>query len=274
MHILLLDADQKYAENISPGIFQSLELVKSLSGLVEHKQLTVSQKAFVEVSFQNLRTFSEYIVVCAVDYLSQNIITEALLQKKPWTMNVSTTPESLEIEWPRLSPTMKVVEIRAAIRCEYVQARAFLHFPPIRLPSDEELESEELVKFFSTGKESSSLSRLNSFLEWWIGSDFSRTAKIRRDFLHLECLYALQNKTVIGNFVKDGFAAAEEIQSLQQWAATNVKKVYNTLELNKAISIDILPDSTDEAERLFFSFRSWYKGGQVIQDFENAEKER
>lgn len=236
-------------------------------------------KQCIEVSFEDLRPFSDYVIIAAVNYTHSkdskyNELYESLHSKLPWTLPVSTAPENLDIEWSRLSAAMKVVELRAAVRSEYVQVKAHTHYPPIRLPSEEELELEELVMYLTSKTTSSALHRLSGFLEWWAGSDFAGGSKIRREFLYVESLYASHHKAVLAAYNKNSFITSDELQVMQNTSTQLMRNVAIALDLNKPLNLDLLPNSTEEGERLLFRFRSWYKGGQVIADFEEQERER
>lgn len=262
-----------------PRFFQSFDTISNIQGLVEHRVIKVGAKQCIEVSFEDLRPFSDYVIIAAVNYTHRkdnkyNELYESLHSKLPWTLPVSTAPENLDVEWSRLTAAMKVVELRAAVRSEYVQVKAHIHYPPIRLPNEEELELEELVSFLESKTNSPALLRLSAFLEWWTGSDSAGTSKVRREFLYVESLYAAQSKAILATYHKSSFITNEEQQVMQNTVIQLMKHVAIALDLNKPLSLDLLPNSTEEGERLLFRFRSWYKGGQVIVDFEEQEKKR
>lgn len=317
--IAILTKASDNPHSISGELFLQDQTIKMLPDYITHQRTTIVARSLVELSFDSLRPSCQYSSFVVVD---RNTIMQGdkasstpdldagFSIARPTHINITTATEVLIIEWERLELDMKIVELRAAIRSEFVQDRAYQQqVPAIELPSDAELLSADFsalltarehartssagrdtvsppksaaappsqstsVKLKGSAKRASSgkkKSRVEVFLDWWIGSDQYRS-RVRADYQLLECLYALLEGSSFGKtFLEEGFVNVEEMIVLNEFA-TLCSDCEDADERDKLLHPSTTPDP--QGLTLLQRFRSWYKGGQVIADHEEADRQR
>lgn len=121
----------------------TLDKVKNFPGLLQYEARTISPNAFTEATFTGLRAVTDYVVFVAVDN------TDATPMKYPGEeednrpvvkLLVTSLPESLELDWDRMTDEMRTIEVRAALRCKWLYGAAAAHYPVIVLPTDSDIE--------------------------------------------------------------------------------------------------------------------------------------
>lgn len=284
--------------------FYSSASILSLPGYLEHRSIVFDRDNFEEITFRNLHPETSYTVFAAVDKsnhvhfpMTDEVNEEEeeeknKLIKPPKSITLKSLEEKLEIEWNRLDLEERTIELRAAIRSEFVQMKSFYNYPIILLPTDEEiLESNFQTLISPTISENdyhtlksqrfqsnSSLKHIPTFLDWWIGHS-KVTSKTRSSFHEIEAFYATLNKKIQKSMEEDRlFSNTREMNTLIEFAKSNIK---HRARLNREVDPEdnlllagipqINAESTDLSDdrlSLFKRFRSWYKGGFVIKEKE------
>lgn len=190
-----------------------------------------------------------------------------------------TLKEDLFISWNFLTPEMKQMEAKSAIRSKIVQDAAYNQRPQIYIPRDDELDISLFQNSKSPSRNSSrggsrsrfgkNNSKVNDFISWWSNVSFleSPTKSIRKNFLLMESFYATASKDILKAFIDSELVSEEELSQLT---------VFCSEVLQRQEEIFVTPSKVfDYCENELFSrFRSWYKGGFVLRDKFNEENER
>jgi hypothetical protein len=276
VHIVLADASVCSEDFPLVGYFQSAPAMSTIPGLVEAQTAQIQSNGCIKVRFIGLKPKRNYVVIAAVNYLSiveqskaHELLYQPLVAKAPWKIKVATMPEVLDIEWSRLTPHMKLVELRAAIRSEYVQLKAHTHRPTIRLPTAADLEKVEALTIARGTKGAGRITSL--FVDWWVGTE-SRSSKVRSEFHYIEGVHASMEKSFSTQFFEQGFCTWDELQWMQQLAEEKTKQIAFAVEHNQSLQID--GHDKVAAVETFARFRSWFKGGFIVEEFEQSEKIR
>lgn len=283
VHIVLALTSSLPNDSNLAKYFHNAASLKAMPGFLEIQSFHIPVRGSIEVVFSGLKPQRSYTIIAALNYwpvegkLRSREPAESILNKAPWSLEESTAAEVLEIGWKQLTTSMKITELRAAIRCEYVQVRALNHHPVVRLPLEEELNTADVFAVLETGSGAAALARhVSLFVDWWAGLE-PQTSKIRGEFLFIESVHASLDSDLSNVFVQQGFCTIEELQLLQTFADSKVKQIATAVEYGRHVMVESNSTSEEEesvARKTFFTFRSWYKGGQVIADFEEAEKLR
>lgn len=274
-----------------PHTIMTADAVQALPGVLSFERKEIAADSFVDVSFTDLRPEVNYIVYSIADSTNAKQVPLTDEDKAPVSLVVSTTPEVLEIEWNRLSTEMQITEIKAVLRTNWLKEAAAAHYPPIVLPVGDDIHlgdtalAEEappapVVDKFGRSPKGKKKEHVTApppsagdeaqknvwrlFLEWWVGQSPMVTTKIRSEFHLKEALFAAQQEVITRKYLESGVCKKEEIAALTKYAAT--------MEANLAAGK--VRKETMPMIREFRRFRSWYKGGQVLQDFVEKKSAR
>lgn len=267
------------AAPLSHTYFSNEKTILGIPGYHEHRMLALAANSFEEVLFENLRPSTQYIVLAFVNLNSlvpMDIEPEKITKKdKPssakkeifvdtskitnwWNLDIETKEEQFDIEWDRLDLDMRVTETRAALRNEFVQAKAYYHFPSIILPTDEEVQSNDFKALLVPNLDLKNIASLKKklkghlviFYEWWVGQEKAKVAtKIRSEFQSLECIHAiLHHKQFLQAFEEEGYCTKEESQLLTDYVKKNTNQ---KSKLHNSASTSIAANSVaDSGQRM------------------------
>jgi hypothetical protein len=181
--------------------------------------------------------------------------------KEAVSAEVTTLPELLDVEWGRLSEDMRRVEIMAATRSKLVQGLIKGKRPPISLPRDEDIDlSPATMEQFAA---TPSGSPWMDFLYWWAGTSQIAATRPRQEFLFNECLHAVRSASVSARYLEQKFCTETELEALVKYATDTLQILSGKTKFDKVAE-----------SKSFKRFRSWYKGGQVAVDSEEAEAKK
>lgn len=241
------------------------QAAENIQGYISHQCCAVAANSFAEATFAGLKPLQPYIVYAIIDRSAVASSKRALHitddedENQCVSAEATTLTELLDIEWGRLSEEMRKAEIKAALRSKFVQTTARTRFPPLPLPTDDEIDlSEETLEKFVAAP---SGNVWFNFLRWWAGDDPVVPTAVRSDFLFQECVSAARDPKVIGRFAEQHYCSDAELEVLSKFADDS----YYVLSQGKTKRDQFA------AIREFKRFRSWYKGGQVVLD--RAEEE-
>lgn len=200
-------------------------------------------------------------------------------------LDIQTHPETLEIEWSRLDSEMQMTELQAVVRSGMIQEAAKKELSIVSsngkklageegiiLPTDEDLRI--IKNKVANSKDSNAYltvergGKLGTFLRWYLGEDYSGNSNLRKFFLHCESLFAITNKKVRKKYIDQGFTTSLEAEFLLAQA----KESLVVMSALAAVGIPSVDDLSIVDE--IIKFRSWYKAGQLVVDYDNAEEER
>lgn len=302
------------ASKVNLSYFVDETSVPKIPGYIDHRTISLDPRSFQEVTFDQLHPVTSYSVSAVINLSS--LITKPKPNEVPyvvdtskiqtvWNFGVETLEEQLDIEWWRLDQNMRVTELRAAVRSEFVQMKAHHNYPPILLPSDDDLLSSECMHVLNLQMDSPQLSgakkklkpHLLLFYDWWVGSG-RKTTKVRSEFHSLECIHAIvHHKSFMHEFLEEGFADSDECQVLVDYvkkqtnprrasisAPSDIQKIRSSISaaaddmmsMKSTVSgaSNMSAIMNEKGLQLMKRFRSWYKGGQVVKDFEETEHKR
>lgn len=185
-------------------------------------------------------------------------------------MAVTTLSEVLEVDWALMSDEQRIVEIQAAVRCFEIFKLANAEKVPIHLPSDEDLAVVAKGDMASSSVRSMQ-KKYAAFLAWWAPPDKTFVSKARQLFLCKECVFYCRQHpegapeaSVIQEFQNTNILSAAEMAALKDWA-TGLSPHYCFPSAKDAVLSPV--------ERVFQRFRSWYCGGDALQDWERQQWE-
>lgn len=260
--VLLNSAD---AQQLSHQYFANDKTIATIPGYCEHRKFNMAPNSFEEISYDDLKPLTHYTVLAFVNLNSLTPIEveaekpQSKSKSKPstakvetpidtskitnwWNLDIETKEEQFDIEWHRLDLDMRLTEIRAAIRNEFVQAKAFYHFPSIIIPSDEEVQTSDFKALLSPDIDGKTLANLKKkvkphfviFLEWWAGQDKAKAStKVRSEYQSLECIHAiLHHKQFLRAFEAEGYCSGQDSQLLVEYVKKNTyqkAKVHGSL---------------------------------------------
>lgn len=280
------------------------KLSTTIPGYIEERHVVVTSESFEEIKFVNLHPETEYMIFAVMDTTNTTFfpMSDDILHpsKPPAILPVRTNDERLEIEWSRMDTNMRLVELQASIRCEFVQMRAHFHYPIILVPTTEELNSAEVKLLISPHTmDIDSINNLRTklkkhitiFLDWWIGSE-KQTSKVRSEFHLVESLYATKDANLLNAFIEDGYGLnSEELLAMKEYVRQLIVKPDTTpiLPANPQSTIKGIATTDDsfaaassideEQARMnamglngLKKFRSWYKGGFIVREREKQEQ--
>jgi hypothetical protein len=148
---------------------------------------------------------------------------------------------------------MQLAELRAALKCQFVLNAIEKNEKPLQVPKEADLT----VTDRATTAGRASTKKMEVFIKWWAPEEFQGISAIRRTFLHREIIYAFEDETLLDKYKKLELITQEEINTIKKKIA-DLKN--ETSESGGIVTLEGTDLGRDEA---FFSFRSWYKGGQV-----------
>ena len=283
---IVILAEESADHSRRPHAIMTATAVEALPGLVAFECKRIAPDSFVDVSFANLRSETSYTAYVIADSSRAKLLPLTDEDKAPVQLLVSTLPERLEIEWTRLSTAMQVVEIKAALRTGWLKEAAAVHYPPISLPSDEDIFIEENAaetdpllpdttkskagvgdsaqakqrKGLTSAEEEQHKNVWRTFLNWWVGQNPLAATKIRAEFLLKESLFAGQQSVVQKRYAESGLSNAAEIEALSKMCHA----IDGTLVAGKMKKEGV------PTPAILRKFRSWYKGGRVWRDVQEA----
>lgn len=252
-----------------PYTIMTSAAVQGLKELVAFECREIAPDSFVDVSFSNLRPETGYIIYAISDSTNVKQVPITDEDKVPVHLVINTLPEVLDVEWPRLTTEMQILEIRAALRTNWLREAAAAFYPPIVLPVDddihlgdnlpeEESRSAKKGKKAPTGPSPDEKQKevWRQFLDWWVGQSPMVVTKIRGEFHLREALFAAQQESVTKRYLESTLTTKEGVAALGRYAETMTAN----LAAGK-VKKDTLPSMPE-----FKKFRSWYKGGQALRD--------
>ncbi len=245
--------------------------VLGVKELVAFECREIAPDSFADVTFSNLRPETGYIIYAISDSTNVKQVPITDEDKVPVHLVINTLPEVLDVEWSRLTTEMQILEIRAALRTNWLREAAAAFYPPIVLPVDDDIllgdnlpeeESRSAKKGKKAGaptgpspdEKQKEVWRL--FLDWWVGQNPLAVTKIRGEFHLREALFAAQQESVTKRYLESTLTSKEGVAALGRYAET----MTTNLAAGK-VKKDTLPSMPE-----FKKFRSWYKGGQVLRD--------
>ena len=185
---------------------------------------------------------------------------------------VLTGPEDVELGWDELTIEEQQEEVRAACRTSYVIAMAAASEKPITLPTDEDfiLSKETSISGRAANK------KIDLFYKWWVPGGQVGMSASRRQLLFREVLYAIadddvfkQYTTVMGDRLLPADAVLLKTKAKEVEDEREVRSIEGTVLSNDNEGDD--NNNNNNVYKLFFNFRSWYKGGQVLMDIEEED---
>lgn len=276
--------------------FKTEKEIMAIPGYVKHTKVSVVKAGSQLVQFDNLHPSYPYWVYVAVDRTQAEKMadSEAVDMKEitdtspPVLLEMETTEENLHLEWQRLTLDMRLTELRAAIRSELIQIKTRFHFPVLTLPTDNILLHENTVAFLDPAKTAEERSDANDklegtvreFLDWWIG-DEENGSRIREEFAQYEALQSIVKGESTRKFLNEGFIENDNVDVLTRYALFTLKESFDKFTCHRKLEPDVphplLQGKFTDYQRqdgltLFKRFRSWYKGGVVVEDFEEQNK--
>lgn len=297
MFVILLKLDTQDADKLTPEKFKLERSLMDLPGYQEHRKVKVDRTSAVQVQFDALRPCTSYFVYVAVDRSAaeeiakrEGISVDELKDTSPPIFkDIMTADETLDIEWSRLTTTMRVTELRAAIRSEFVQIKARFHFPEVPLPSDDLLVSEAHVKLLDPTTSEAAQTEMRAvvprealdFVDWWKGDGVCGSRE-RGEFQLLEALHAVVKGVMVRVFVNEGFASGEDVDVLTKYALHALKD-YDKYKCHRKAEPEMphpllmerfSDEERDEGALLLRKFRSWFKGGIVVEDYEEVQRQK
>lgn len=227
--------------------------IKQLNKVEEHEELTVTLN-----QLKPERNYKIYIYIECLgekDGIPYGTMTEDAFLKN--SLACRTQDEILDLEWGRLSEDMRNDECKAAARSLVVQKEALKHQPPIILLTDDELTQRINIPTNSKDKQHRALlQKWDNFLQWWIGDDdFLGISPVRCAFMWNECVFAAKDPTIINQYRISQVVSENEVKEL--------------VKLMQKVQYDAEDEVGGPLESPFFKhFQSWYKGGQILEDFQ------
>jgi hypothetical protein len=172
---------------------------------------------------------------------------------------VEPSTEIGEISWSTLSEAQKDMEVRAACRSLDVQIAA--RIDNVILPSDEDISNR------NQNKKIHAVKKFKDFVSWWTGNDFEDGFSNHRvAFLSQELVYMVQQDDLRQACFEQGYLSLVELQALNLLVGADVlddEKSEFTPIWGRKPARDLDPEVFDDP--IFQIFRSWYKGGLVVQ---------
>lgn len=172
---------------------------------------------------------------------------------------VEPANEIAEISWSSLTEYQRDMEVRAACRSLDVQMAA--RMDDIILPSDEDIMHR------SQNKKMHAVKKFKAFVSWWTGDDqedgFSNA---RVSFLSQEATYMVQQSDLRQACFEQGYLSLPQLQSLNVLVGADVlddERSEFTPVWSRKPAQELDPEVFDDP--IFQIFRSWYKGGLVVQ---------
>jgi hypothetical protein len=230
-----------------------------------------------EILLTGLEPESNYKVFC---YLACSAARRTFRQMLPTDLtdgaiDVNTLQEVLDLEWAVLSDEQKIVEIQAAARSKEVQKKLSFDKAAPAIPSDDDLTVNRFDVTSSKGRSAQKV--FTKFCNWWAPAEEGFCSKARSEFLLSECIFFCKKHepgtpeaSVMATCVEQTILTAEEAQTLAEWAE-QVPADWPGLPTRlpgSGIKIFLSP-----AEKLFKRFRSWYKAGDQLVDYEKKRWE-
>lgn len=272
--------------------FKQEKDIASIPGYLEHRRITLVKNGSEQIQFDRLHPSYTYWVYVTVDRAQ----AEALATKEdvdlkeitdtspPVLLEVETLEENFDIEWFRMTADMRLTELRAAIRCDYIQVKTRFRFPSLLIPDDSELLGEDFAIFIDPAKKSEEKTAIKGkiskslldFMDWWIGDEILGS-RIRGEFHRYEALQMVVKGDCLRKFLNEGFIENEDVDVLTKYALFTLKDDFEKFKCHRSLEPEIphplmqgkLSDRQREAGlKLFKLFRSWYKGGVVVEDYE------
>ena len=277
MIVLLVQDNSAHKTHVHATM--TLSAVESLRGLVAYESREIPANSFVDVTFTSLRPHTSYFAYAVADSTEAKLLAITDEDRLPHHLVVNTQQEILDIEWSRLTKEMQIVEIKAALRSNWLHEAAAAHYPVITLPVDDDIHLGETVDVSSLEKPDEKTRNISpaknrkataalpspneqqkniwrAFLEWWVGQSTMYVTKIRSEFHLREALFAAQQDYVTSKYLDSGLVKKEEITRLVAYAAHTEADL-----ASGKVRKDTMLTSQE-----FRRFRSWYKGGQLLQD--------
>jgi hypothetical protein len=172
---------------------------------------------------------------------------------------VEPSTEIGEISWFTLSESQKDMEVRAACRSVDVQIAA--QVDDVILPSDED------IFYRNQNKKVHAVKRFRDFVSWWTGNDLEDGFSNHRvAFLSQEAMYMVQQDDLRQACFEQGYLSLVELQALNLLIGADVlddERSEFTPVWNRKAARELDPEVFDDP--VFQIFRSWYKGGLVVQ---------
>lgn len=266
--------------------------IMAIPGYIEHQRVVVVKGGSQQVQFKDLHPNYPYWVYVSVDRsYAESVaskedvdIKEITDTSAPVLLEMETAEENLEIEWARMTTDMRLTELRAAIRCELVQIKARFNFPILVIPDDNAFLHEDFIGFIDPSKTAPERDELKErlsrevvgFVEWWVG-DEGFGSRARGDYHAYEALQMIVKGDPVRKYLNEGFIENEDVDALTRYALFALKESYDKFKCHRSLEPDVphpllqgklSEDQRETGLKLFKSFRSWYKGGVVVEDYE------
>lgn len=295
---VVLIKSAKSGKKPSKERFKTEAEIKAIPGYMEHQMVSVVKNGSQQVQFNNLHPSCPYWVYVAVDRTQAEVMAnkEAVDMREvtdtspPVLLEVETAEENLDIEWNRMTLEMRVTELRAAIRSQFIQIKTRFHFPVLTIPSDDDIFNEDTVQFLDPSKSVDDKAlvkdklpaKLFEFLDWWIGDEMLGT-RIRGEFHQYEAMQMIVKGDSLRKFISEGFIDNEDVDLLTKFALFTLKENYDKYKCHRSMEPEVphpllqgkLTDfQREEGLKLFKRFRSWYKGGVVVEDYQEQSKKQ
>lgn len=180
-------------------------------------------------------------------------------------LNVKTSPEPpeyLDIEWGLLSEKDQEMEVRAASRSMSVQASSKLN--NISIPTDEDIANRKKPAQIPAMK------KWTNFVNWWTNDDpILGFSAARIEFQSDEILFIVRDSTIRNACFERGYLSVSELNHLNAFLY-DMEEVFDRLEGPDLVAVEDYPQKDDIDpvifdDPVFHIFRSWYKGGRVVQ---------
>jgi hypothetical protein len=278
--------------------YQDIAEVKSVPGIASASALKLPDgKNEFTLSLTDLKPGRKYKVYCYLRCTQTDEEARTFSRMTPEDIQgteetITTAEEEVDICWTDLDAAGRDEEIRAAMRTSYVIAAVDAD-PTVHLITDADMLAREPNS--SAGR--AAIKKVEMFTKWWAPKDVpGGLSAIRRQFLFFEALYALCNMDLTGKAenrpptrtaTADGDEEKGEVADMieveQNKAAGYLElglispaKFATLRETAKAIlesgpeQARSIEDTALAGNRDFFNFKSWYKGGQELFDFEES----
>lgn len=292
IHALILKAN---SDPPPLDIFRTLRSIRAYEGLVCHLGHRAKPNQEVSITLTPLRSRSLYKAMAFIDPSNKNL----KMSKEAFEITevrVRTMPEKMEIDWNRMTSEQQDAEVRCASRCTFI-----VNHPKLKsgmIPTDEELA----IRFSENTSGRTAMKKYKEFLSVWLdsnvngssgapgtagssdgnastagsvlstssassilsllGTGLEDTTSPRYLFYLQEALYLIQQTDMLKICSQEGAITKDEAQTLSTVARSidrdTAKSHFGTLLEND----------------IFRRFRSWYNGGEQLEDcFQLRKKE-
>ena len=240
----------------------NIDMIKSNYKILSIKQLNkVDENEEVTIVLNQLKPERSYKVYILMEcYGDKDGVPYASMSQESFlgnSLSFRTQDEILDLEWGRLSEDMRNEECKAASRSLVVQKEAAKQQPPIILLTDDELSSRVNIPNNSKDKQHRALlQKWDIFRQWWLGEDiYLGISPVRCAFLWNESVFAAKDQIIINQYKSSQVVNDNEVKEL--------------VKLMQKVQYDAVDEVGGPLESpLFKHFQSWYKGGQILEDFQ------